>query len=103
LRETDRGLLLGTYSGRGGQYVNPENNRLVETERDEIKYRFLRGQIDILLCFITGSASIRHWVIEHPSSSSNCTEKLPDFVSGKLLPDQSSPISGTKNWRHNRD
>ncbi len=50
LRQTDPKLLLGTYSGRGGQYVEPRTGHLVGTERDEIKHRFLRGQIDILVC-----------------------------------------------------
>ena len=50
LRQTDPKLLLGTYSGRGGQYVDPESGQLVGTERDAIKQRFLRGQIDILVC-----------------------------------------------------
>ena len=50
LRQADPKLLLGTYSGRGGQYVDPETGKLVGTERDEIKQRFLRGQIDILVC-----------------------------------------------------
>ena len=50
LRQVDAKLLLGTYSGRGGQYVDPETGQLRETERDEIKQRFLRGQIDILVC-----------------------------------------------------
>lgn len=50
LRQTDPKLLLGTYSGRGGQYVDPLTGQLVGTEREEIKQRFLRGQIDLLVC-----------------------------------------------------
>ena len=50
LRQADPKLLLGTYSGRGGQYTDPETGKLIGTERDEIKQRFLRGQIDILVC-----------------------------------------------------
>jgi hypothetical protein len=49
-RQVDAKLLIGTYSGRGDQYTHPETGRLVGTERDEIKQRFLRGQIDILVC-----------------------------------------------------
>jgi hypothetical protein len=49
-RQVDARLLIGTYSGRGGQYTHPETGRLVGTERDEIKQRFLRDQIDILIC-----------------------------------------------------
>jgi hypothetical protein len=50
LRQADTRLSVGTYSGRGGQYTHPETGTLVSTERDEIKQRFLRGQIDILVC-----------------------------------------------------
>jgi superfamily II DNA/RNA helicase len=42
--------LIGTYSGRGGQYWNGRAGRMVGVERDEIKHRFLRGEIDILVC-----------------------------------------------------
>jgi hypothetical protein len=38
------------FRRRGGQYTHPETGKLVGTERDEIKHRFLRGQIDILVC-----------------------------------------------------
>ncbi|MBV5336319.1 SWF/SNF helicase family protein, partial [bacterium] len=50
LRQAEARLLVGTYSGRGGQYTDPATGRLIGTERDEIKQRFLRGQIDILVC-----------------------------------------------------
>ena len=43
---------------------------------------------------ITGGGSIRPSVTGLPSSSNNCIEKLPDFVSGKLLPDQ----CGGRGW-----
>ncbi len=49
-RQVNAKLLIGTYSGRGGQYTHPETSKLISTERDEIKQRFLRGQIDILVC-----------------------------------------------------
>ena len=42
--------LLGTYSGQGGQYWDEAARRMVRVERDEIKHRFLRGEIDILIC-----------------------------------------------------
>ncbi|WP_200389326.1 hypothetical protein [Thiocapsa imhoffii] len=48
LRQAESKLLVGTYSGRGGQYTDPHTGKLVGTERDEIKQRFLRGEIDIL-------------------------------------------------------
>jgi hypothetical protein len=43
-------MLLGTYSGHGGQYYDPEKKRLVNIGRDEVKQRFLRGEIDVLIC-----------------------------------------------------
>lgn len=49
-KQVNQKFLIGTYSGRGGQYTDPETGKLVGTEREEIKKRFLRGQIDILVC-----------------------------------------------------
>jgi len=49
-RQVNAKFLIGTYSGRGGQYTDPETGKLVGIDRDEIKHRFLRGQIDILVC-----------------------------------------------------
>jgi ERCC4-related helicase len=42
--------LVGTYSGSGGQYTDPRTHKLRGTERDEIKHRFMRGEIDVLIC-----------------------------------------------------
>jgi hypothetical protein len=42
--------LIGTFSGRGGQYWEATTRRMIGVERDEIKHRFLRGEIDILIC-----------------------------------------------------
>jgi hypothetical protein len=42
--------LIGTYSGQGGQYWDAASHRRIGVERDEIKHRFLRGEIDILIC-----------------------------------------------------
>jgi hypothetical protein len=50
LRSIDNGLLIGTYSGQGGQYVDPATRDWVGVERDEVKHRFIRGEIDILVC-----------------------------------------------------
>lgn len=50
LRQVDPQMRVGTYSGRGGQYVDPATATLVSVEREEIKHRFLRGQIDVLVC-----------------------------------------------------
>lgn len=43
-------LLIGTYSGEGGHYYDPNKNQMVGVERDVIKHRFVQGHIDILLC-----------------------------------------------------
>jgi superfamily II DNA or RNA helicase len=50
LREIDSGLLIGTYSGRGGRYIDPATRDWKGEEREEVKHRFLRGEIDILVC-----------------------------------------------------
>jgi len=50
LRQIDPHMLIGTYSGKGGQYVNPRTWQMTGVERDEIKHRFLRGEIDVLVC-----------------------------------------------------
>ena len=50
LRLIDQRLLLGTYSGRGGQYTDPDTWKLAGVDREEIKRRFLREEIDILVC-----------------------------------------------------
>jgi len=50
LRGANPRLLIGTYSGSGGQYLNPATLSLVGTERDIIKHKFLRGEIDVLVC-----------------------------------------------------
>lgn len=49
-RQVDARLLIGTYSGRGGQYTDPQTGKLIGSDREAIKQRFLRGQIDILVC-----------------------------------------------------
>jgi superfamily II DNA/RNA helicase len=50
LRRADPEMLIGTYSGQGGQYWDGKAGRMVGVERDEIKHRFLRGEVDILVC-----------------------------------------------------
>ena len=50
LRQVHPAMLVGTYSGSGGQYTDPRTRKLRGTERDEIKHRFLRGEIDVLIC-----------------------------------------------------
>ena len=50
LRQIDQSMLIGTYSGKGGQFVDPQHKKFVGIEREEIKHRFLRGEIDVLVC-----------------------------------------------------
>jgi ERCC4-related helicase len=46
------GMRLGTFSGEGGRYwdVIHREWKHVKKNRDEIKHRFLNGEIDLLLC-----------------------------------------------------
>lgn len=52
LLRADPGMRVGTYSGQGsgGQYLDLRTGRLRGVEREEIKHRFLRGELDVLVC-----------------------------------------------------
>ncbi len=50
LRETDSSMRIGTYSGKGGEYVDPHTKDIFRVQREEIKHRFMRGEIDVLIC-----------------------------------------------------
>lgn len=50
LTAADPHIRLGTYSGRGGQYFDPRTGQFVAVERDSVKQRFLRLEIDVLVC-----------------------------------------------------
>ncbi len=50
LRSKDRRMLIGTYSGLGGQYTDPRIWELAGVDRDEVKQRFVAGEIDVLVC-----------------------------------------------------
>jgi ERCC4-related helicase len=50
LRVLDQSMLIGTFSGQGGQYVDPRTRQLKGVDREEIKQRFLREEIDVLVC-----------------------------------------------------
>jgi hypothetical protein len=51
LRTRAAGLRVGTYAGGGGQYTDLETGELrPAASRDEVKRRFLRGEIDVLVC-----------------------------------------------------
>jgi len=50
LFNADPHMLVGTYSGQGGQCFDPGTGRMIKIDREEVKERFLRGEIDILVC-----------------------------------------------------
>jgi len=50
LRKVDRSILIGTYSGKGGQYVDPDIQQIINVHRETIKHRFIKGSIDLLIC-----------------------------------------------------
>lgn len=50
LRNINANLLIGTYSGEGGRFVDPATHEWIGVERDQVKHRFMRGEIDILVC-----------------------------------------------------
>ncbi|MGE3536743.1 MAG: helicase-related protein [Candidatus Tectimicrobiota bacterium] len=43
-------MRLGTYSGRGGQYLDLTTGRLLMVEREVVKHRFRQQHIDVLIC-----------------------------------------------------
>lgn len=50
LRQAAPRMRIGTYSGKGAEWFAPDAGGRVEADREEIKERFLQGEIDILLC-----------------------------------------------------
>lgn len=50
LRQADPKMRVGTYSGQGAEYFDPVTERMVSVDREEVKERFLRGEIDVLVC-----------------------------------------------------
>lgn len=50
LRQADPSMLVGTYSGQGAAYYDPVARRMKQVDREEVKERFLRGEIDVLVC-----------------------------------------------------
>jgi len=50
LRRADQRILIGAYSGRGAEYSDPGTGQMVNVDREEVKERFLRGEIDVLVC-----------------------------------------------------
>jgi len=50
LHQVDPRMLVGTYSGQGAEYFNPHTGQMISVDREEVKERFLRGEIDVLVC-----------------------------------------------------
>ncbi|RCK75792.1 MAG: helicase (Snf2/Rad54 family) [Candidatus Ozemobacter sibiricus] len=50
LRRVAPDLRLGLYSGRGGAWLRPGATALEAVDREQIKHRFLREEIDLLVC-----------------------------------------------------
>ncbi len=50
LRKIDTAMRIGTYSGRGGQYVDWEKGHMRNADREDIRQRFFRKEIDVLIC-----------------------------------------------------
>jgi len=50
LLQADPHMPVGTYSGRGGQVFDPGTSQMINVDREEVKERFLRGEIDVLVC-----------------------------------------------------
>jgi len=50
LRQVDPGMLIGTYSGQGAECFDPAARQMARVDREEVKERFLRGEIDVLVC-----------------------------------------------------
>ncbi len=50
LRAADPSMLIGSYSGKGGQYIDTKSRQIRKIDREEVKHRFIRGEIDILIC-----------------------------------------------------
>ncbi|WP_027363589.1 helicase-related protein [Desulfotruncus alcoholivorax] len=50
LRQADPGMLTGGYSGQGAECFDPVTGRVIRVDREDVKERFLRGEIDVLVC-----------------------------------------------------
>lgn len=50
LHQADPRMWIGTYSGQGAEYFEPDSGQKINLDREEVKERFLRGEIDVLVC-----------------------------------------------------
>ena len=49
LRDISASQLIGTYSEEGGEFVDPATREWIGVERDQVKHRFTRGELDIFV------------------------------------------------------
>jgi ERCC4-related helicase len=50
LHVADHLMRIGTYSGQTAEYFDVHLRRMISVSREEVKERFLRGEIDVLVC-----------------------------------------------------
>lgn len=50
LRQVDPKMRIGTYSGKGAEYYDPILQQMTACDRETVKERFLKGDIDVLVC-----------------------------------------------------
>ncbi|WP_066640191.1 helicase-related protein [Desulfolucanica intricata] len=50
LRRSNPGMLIGTYSGKGGEYFDSQRGEMISVNREDVKERFICGEIDVLVC-----------------------------------------------------
>lgn len=50
IRRIEPQMLIGTFSGKGGELYDSSLGQMRSVNREEVKERFLRGEIDILVC-----------------------------------------------------
>ncbi len=50
LKNADPRILAGTYSGKECRFVEVGTWKLKSTDREDVKHRFLKGEIDVLVC-----------------------------------------------------
>lgn len=50
LRQVDPQIRIGTYSGQGAEYYNQDAGQMISVDREEVRERFLRREIDVLVC-----------------------------------------------------
>ncbi len=82
LRRASPRMRIGTYSGQGEQYLNPATLTMVGTDRDAIKHRFLRGEIDVLVCTDAAAEGLNLQTADFPV---NCRPSWDSSGEGSAL------------------